>query len=292
MPGTRVSCAYCALPVAMSYASRSLILSDPMYRNCDGSLSLISPIPGTGIAAGRFGECPVAELAAGLGVDHFAVLRLHFGNGNFPLRRGGPFQHLARGGAAAAHRHEEVTRAARAVGVLVAVALLVAGCLHYAHLAPVGFQLVGNDHRHAGANALAHLRAVAYDAHDALVVDRDEHERAVDPAVRHAVGAELLGVGGADSGHEAGGDCEGAERGALLDEAAAADVDDYQGIFVTYSVEGRAHALTPVPPDACLMALRMRVYVPHRQMLPDIAASISASVGFGVFLRRAVADMI
>src|SRR4029453_207218 len=44
--------------------------------------------------------------------------------------------------------------------------------------------------------------------------------------------------------------------------------------------------------DACLMAARMRTYVPHRQILPDMAASISGSVGFGLLSIRAAADMI
>ncbi len=37
------------------------------------------------------------------------------------------------------------------------------------------------------------------------------------------------------------------------------------------------------------MAARMRWYVPHRQMLPAIAASMSASVGCGVRRKRATA---
>src|SRR5262249_56163006 len=40
------------------------------------------------------------------------------------------------------------------------------------------------------------------------------------------------------------------------------------------------------------MAARMRGYVPQRQILPDMAASISASVGLGLLSRRAAADMI
>jgi hypothetical protein len=36
----------------------------------------------------------------------------------------------------------------------------------------------------------------------------------------------------------------------------------------------------------------MRWYVPQRQMLPDIAASMSASLGFGFAESRAAADMI
>jgi hypothetical protein len=40
------------------------------------------------------------------------------------------------------------------------------------------------------------------------------------------------------------------------------------------------------------MAVRIRWYVPHRQMLPLIAASMSASVGDGLRASNAAADMI
>src|ERR1700730_11400978 len=40
------------------------------------------------------------------------------------------------------------------------------------------------------------------------------------------------------------------------------------------------------------MALRMRWYVPQRQMFPLMASSISASVGLGFFASSAAADMI
>ena len=49
---------------------------------------------------------------------------------------------------------------------------------------------------------------------------------------------------------------------------------------------------TVVPVAACLIAARMRTYVPQRQRLPDIAVSISASVGEGFCASSAVALMI
>src|SRR3979411_99432 len=54
------------------------------------------------------------------------------------------------------------------------------------------------------------------------------------------------------------------------------------------------HRQPPCPFDcaACLIASRMRTYVPQRQMLPDIASSMSASVGCGLLARSAEADMI
>ena len=49
------------------------------------------------------------------------------------------------------------------------------------------------------------------------------------------------------------------------------------------------HALTPA---ACLMALRIRWYVPQRQILPCINSSISRSVGFGFCCKSATACII
>ena len=46
------------------------------------------------------------------------------------------------------------------------------------------------------------------------------------------------------------------------------------------------------PFAAVLMAARMRGYIPQRQTLPDMAASISSSVGFGVSRNNATALII
>src|SRR6266567_5900571 len=43
---------------------------------------------------------------------------------------------------------------------------------------------------------------------------------------------------------------------------------------------------------ACLIANRIRGYVPQRQMFPDMALSMSASFGFVFVASRAAADMI
>ena len=45
-------------------------------------------------------------------------------------------------------------------------------------------------------------------------------------------------------------------------------------------------------PRGVLMAARIRVYVPQRQMLPSMALSIWLSVGLGVFCSSAAACMI
>ena len=194
----------------------------------------------------RLGERAVAELAGRSAVHHLAVLRLHFADRHLPARGGRGFQHLARRGAAAAHRHEEVARAARAVGVLVAVALLVAGRLHDAHARPVGFELVGDDHRHAGAHALAHLGAMADDADDAVLADRDEHQRVVDPAVRHAVGAVLGRVRGAQRRRGIRRRAPARRARSALQELPPAHVGDHQRSF------GR------LPDPAPLLAVRSK----------------------------------
>src|SRR5262249_56834501 len=98
---------------------------------------------------------------------------------------------LAGGGLGRRLGLEEVPRAARAVGILVAVALLITRRLHHAHALPVGLELVGHDHGHARAHALPHLGAVAHDGHGAILADGHENERIVHPAVGHAVSAVL-----------------------------------------------------------------------------------------------------
>src|SRR6266850_2609223 len=80
------------------------------------------------------------------------------------------------------HRRKEMAHAPRAVGVLVAEPLLVAGRLPYAHALPVGLELVGEHHRQAGAHALPHLLAVADDGDRTIRRDVDEHQRVIDPA--------------------------------------------------------------------------------------------------------------
>ena len=63
-----------------------------------------------------------------------------------------------------------MTDAARTVGILVAVLLLVAGRLDDLDLGPVGFHLVRYYHRQAGARAGAHFGTVRDDGHGAVRV--------------------------------------------------------------------------------------------------------------------------
>ncbi len=247
----------------------------------------------------RLRERAIPEASPRRPVDHLAVLRLHLADRHLPLRRRGRLEHLPRGRAAAAHRHEEVARAARAVGVLVAVFHFVAVRLRDADAAPVGLELVGDDHRHSRADTLPHLRAVADDGDDAVLGDRDEHEGIVHPPVRHPVRAVLRRIFRPQDCRVADREHQSAERGRLREEAPPADILDEQAFVGGGSarrrrnhVERRVHAAAPFAPAACLIAARIRPYVPQRQMLPAIAASMSASVGLGLLLSSAVADMI
>ena len=144
-----------------------------------------------------------------------------------------------------------MARAARAVGVLIAEALLVAWRLHDTHALPVGLELIGHDHRHAGAHALSHFGAMANDADDAVLTDRDKHQRVVDPAMRHAVRAVLGRVGGARRGRKSGCKHKPAQRADALQKLAPAHIDKHQRCVV--------HDFAPCWPAACLIAARMRV---------------------------------
>ncbi len=87
-------------------------------------------------------------------------------------------------------------RAARAIGILVAVPGFIGGRLFNADLGPVGFQFIRDNERHAGAHPLAHFRAMRDDGDPAILAHRDEHQWIVDGAVLHALGAVLTGIGG------------------------------------------------------------------------------------------------
>ena len=217
------------------------------------------------LLGGGLGQRPVAELPAGRLVHDLVVLRLDLGHRHLPLRGGRGLEHRARRGAAATHGVEEVPGAARAVGVLVAVLLLVAGRLRDLDALPVGFELLGHDHRHAGAHALAHLGAVADDGDRAVVRDGDEGERVVDPAVGHAVRPVLRRVGRAGGSGVTDGEHEAAQGGHALEEAAAAHVgdDDRRGgrpvaLGIRVPTGHRNHDFAPCRLAACLIAVRMR----------------------------------
>ena len=90
--------------------------------------------------------------------------RLAFPRRDAPGLCRGLFQHVSRRGPDLAHRLEEVANAVRAVGVLVAVAL-VGQSLHHAHPVEVGLHLVRHDHGQRRLDPLSHLGAVSHDLH-------------------------------------------------------------------------------------------------------------------------------
>ena len=120
-----------------------------------------------------------------------------------------------------------MAHAARAVGILVAVGLLVARRLHDAHARPVGIELVGDDHRQRGARrAVAHLGAGRDDGDDAV--------RAIDTKMcgllttPFGILSAPVGIGHerAAHGRELRGENEAAGAGDALEQAAAADIGD------------------------------------------------------------------
>jgi hypothetical protein len=116
-----------------------------------------------------------------------------------------------------------VAHAARAVGVLVAETHFIARRLHHAHLRPVDLEFFRDDHRQAGAYALTHFRAVAYDANNAVLADGDECQRAVDRAMWHGVGAEGGKLVGPGNARRSGGEHQAAERRCALYELSPVD---------------------------------------------------------------------
>ena len=171
-------------------------------------------------------ELAIAELSVGRSMQNLVVNRLHLVHRHAP--RGGRrlHEHLARSGAGAAHRSEEVAHAARAIGVLVAEARLVGVGLLHSHALPVGLELIGEHHRQTGAYALPHFLAVADDRHGAIGRDVDEDERVVDPAVRHRIGAVFRRRGCRRRFRSAADDKEQTGRAHRAKKAAAAHVGD------------------------------------------------------------------
>src|SRR6266480_2331939 len=127
-------------------------------------------------------------------------------------------------------------------------------------------QLPGEDLRERRPDTLAHLGLRDVDGHEPIGCDR---HRGVRVECGRARGAAHAVAEGEPERHA------DARRGAALQEVPA--------------VQLCGHGYTPA---ARLMARLMRTYVAHRQMLPDIAATISSSVGFGVLARSDAACMI
>ncbi|MNS42096.1 hypothetical protein D3C72_744690 [compost metagenome] len=120
------------------------------------------------LTPGRRGELAVAGPAAARGVDELMVFRLDVGDRHAPRLGGRGAQHVPGLGARAAQGVQAVAHAGGAVGVLGAVALLVAHGLHDADAVAVGLELVGDGQSQGRAHALAHLGACDHDVDGAV----------------------------------------------------------------------------------------------------------------------------
>ena len=200
-----------------------------------------------------------------------AAVHDDLGRGDAPLLRGGLDQHRAR-------RRPGATKLLPGIGQARAAArrlhrtelqIVVARGVRRRgldlHLRPVRVELLGQDDREARVASLAHLEMLADDRH--RVVRRDPHERV---RREHLVGREGAAPVEAESDEQR----RACERGGLEESPA------------------RDHAQPPSVAAASWMAARIRTYVAHRQTLPDIAVSMSASDGRGISESSAIADMI
>ena len=81
---------------------------------------------------------------------------------------------------------------ARPIRVLIAIFGLVARRLLDFDAGEIGFEFVGDHHRHAGAHALAHFRADAKEGQSAVGREREEEARIVAQAIGHACAGKFL----------------------------------------------------------------------------------------------------
>ena len=133
--------------------------------------------------------------------------------------------------------------------------------------------------------ALAELDMFGNDGHLTVVGDLDEGPEG--PELGFRADAHQVAEGAADQQAAAG------DHGADDQDLAAGRIsfgDRGMGVHgrSPHALAGRAAAM----PAASLMAARIRGYVPHRQMFPAMAASMSASLGALFSVRRAAALMI
>ncbi len=125
-------------------------------------------------------------------MNDFVQLRVAFADRHFPLRSGGLFKHRTGCRATTPHRLIPMAHAARTVGVLVAETHFITRRLLHFDVRPIGLQLISDNHGQTGAHALAHFRTVAHNGDGAVGGDADVDLRIINPAVGHAIGAELF----------------------------------------------------------------------------------------------------
>ena len=163
------------------------------------------------------------EPLARASVVEAVVLRIHLAGIDAPLLGRRVLQHIAAGCTQLAHDLKVVAGAARAVGVLLVLAgrvelRLVARRLPDLDPLPIGFELIGQDHRDAGAHALTHLGAAARERDRSVVGDADEevglHRRAV---ALSASGRDQRAWSHVGAEHDGTGDAGGLQEGAPAD---------------------------------------------------------------------------
>lgn len=198
-----------------------------------------------------------AELASALRVDDLMHGCLDLPRIDAPRRGGSLFEHRARRRARAAQRGEALAQAARAVGVLVAVARLVADGLCDLHARPVRAQFVRHHERDARAHPLPHLGADAGHGDRAIGCDRDEQVRIVSQPVRHSRAAiSRICTDGRLARHGRAHERRHAER---EQQPAGREAEQQRATaFVMDGEFGRAHAAPPRR-TARRIAARMRV---------------------------------
>src|SRR5204863_9615884 len=136
-----------------------------------------------------------------------------------------------------------------------------------AHPRPVAVELLGDQDREPGPDALAHLGVREHDRH--RVVRADAQERVRRRRRRRTLRARY-------AAHDPRNVKTQDEPAGRLQEAAPRD----------------RHLPPRCRRAATWIASRTRWYVPQRQTLPDIAASMSSSLGSDCFASSATAVMI
>ena len=170
--------------------------------------------------------------------------------------------------------------------------LVVGRCMFDPDVTQFHLQFFRDQHRQRSVGALSH-----FDLAD------DQRDRSVRPDAYEGAGSEVIGVGGfgiADRPRQTDAQEQISSGGsASLQEYPSGEavlgqtIDDDITAASKWMTE---HVQPPCPLvlicAANLIASRTRTYVPQRQRLPSIAALISASLGRGLLVRRADADMI
>ena len=198
---------------------------------------------------GRVGrQVAESETAAAGRMNHLMVYGLDLAGRHAPGLGGGGFQHEARHGADLAHRNQVVARAARTVGVLIAVFGLVAMRLRHLHPRPVGLHFLGHDQRQAGSDPRSHLGAVRHDGDGPVGGDGDEDARIDHGAVRHVRSTGLV-VGKCLARHHRRGQHQSAGDAEPLEKAATRDVFDAVAAFEAAEWRGMGDDVHVRPPS-------------------------------------------